>query len=277
MKIYVLIENTSSRPDLVAEHGLSLLVEACGRRILFDTGASSAFADNAAQMGVELSTVDACVLSHGHCDHGGGLLRFLQQNAHAPVLVSPHAFDVHYNAHGKDIGLSSALLRHERVCVVAEDVYPLFPGVVLHRAASMPALYPAEGQGMEAVVHGVRVADDFRHEQYLLVEERGMRVLISGCSHRGVLNIASYFRPDVLVGGFHYMRCDAVADSARLQQAAQVLLALPTRYYYTGHCTGACAMGILQPQMGHRLHAFATGDVLRLSQEELSVHAVLRR
>lgn len=270
------MENTSIRPDLVAEHGLSLLVEACGRRILFDTGASCAFADNAAKMGLDLSTVDACVLSHGHYDHGGGLLRFLQENSHAPVLVSPHAFDCHYNAHGKEIGLPSSLLQNERFCVVAEDVYPLFPGVVLHRAASMPSLYPAEGQGMEAVVHGVRVADDFRHEQYLLLEECGVRVLISGCSHRGVLNIATHFRPNVLVGGFHYMRCDAVADSARLQQAAQVLLALPTRYY-TGHCTGDCAMGILQPQMGNRLHAFATGDVLRLSQEELSVHAVLCR
>ncbi len=275
MKIHVLIENTSIRPGLVAEHGLSLLVEACGRRILFDTGASCAFADNAAKMGVDLSTVDACIISHGHNDHGGGLLRFLQENTHAPVLVSPHAFDFHYNAHGKDIGLPASLLCNERLCVVEEDVCPLFAGVVLHGGASLPTLYSAEGPGMEAVVHGVRVADDFRHEQYLLLEERGLRVLISGCSHRGVLNIATHFRPDVLVGGFHYMRCDAVADSARLQQAAQVLLALPTMYY-TGHCTGACAMGILQPQMGNRLHAFATGDVLRLSQEELAVHAVFR-
>lgn len=276
MKIYVLIENTSSRPGLVAEHGLSLWVEACGRRILFDTGASSAFAENALKMGPDLSTADACVLSHGHCDHGGGLLRFLQENTHAPVLVSPHAFDLHYNAHGKDIGLPPSLLRHERVCVVEEDVHPLFPGVVLHRAASMPTLYPAEGQGMQAVVGGMRVADDFRHEQYLLVEEHGLRVLISGCSHRGVLNIASYFRPDVLVGGFHYMRCSTEADTARLQQAAQEMLALPTQYY-TGHCTGAFALGVLQPQMGERLRAFATGDVLWLRQEELSVHAALCR
>ena len=58
MRIHVLVENTSSRADLVAEHGLSLLIEACGQRILFDMGASGVFADNAARMGLSLSDVD---------------------------------------------------------------------------------------------------------------------------------------------------------------------------------------------------------------------------
>ena len=51
MKIHCLIENSFSHPNLVSEHGLSLLIEACGKRILFDTGASPAFAENAAKMG----------------------------------------------------------------------------------------------------------------------------------------------------------------------------------------------------------------------------------
>lgn len=270
MKIWVLIENTSLSPCWVAEHGLSLLIETCGRRILFDTGASGAFADNAANMGVDLCSVDACVISHGHYDHGGGLLRFLQQNAHAPVWVSPHAFEPHFNGNGKNIGLPSQLCGHPQVRVVPADPWQIFPGVVLHSASAMPTPYPAEGAGMEAIEQGARVADSFRHEQYLLVEEPGIRVLFSGCSHRGVLNIATHFRADVLVGGFHYMSCDAVADTTRLQQAARVLLQLPTRYY-TGHCTGETAMGILQPMMGERLRAFSTGDTLWLGQEKLPV------
>ena len=46
MKLTVLMENTACREDLTAEHGLSLYIEACGKKILFDSGASAAFADN---------------------------------------------------------------------------------------------------------------------------------------------------------------------------------------------------------------------------------------
>ena len=72
MKLTVLMENTTVREDLTAEHGLSLYIEANGKRILFDTGASATFADNAEKLGIDLSQVDLCILSHGHYDHGGG-------------------------------------------------------------------------------------------------------------------------------------------------------------------------------------------------------------
>ena len=78
MQIKVLMENTSVRPDLICEHGLSLYLEVCGRKILFDAGQTDAFAENAAKMGVDLKKVDAAILSHGHYDHGGGMLRFLE-------------------------------------------------------------------------------------------------------------------------------------------------------------------------------------------------------
>lgn len=261
MKVHVLMENTAAQPDFAAEHGLSLLIETGGLRILFDTGASAAFAHNAHKMGVDLRTVDACILSHGHYDHGGGLHQFLHLNPHAPVWVSPHAFDTHYNAAGKDIGLCPALCNHPRIRWAAA-LQTIAPGVLLHAAADMPTPYPAEGRGMSAVVAGERVAEAFLHEQYLLVEEAGRRVLFSGCSHRGVLNIAAYFKADILVGGFHYMRCTP-ADTGRLQEAARVLLSLPT-HYYTGHCTGDFAYSVLKEAMGARLCSFSAGHTLAL-------------
>lgn len=56
-----------------AEHGLSYLVEHEGIRLLFDTGQSNLFLENASVMGVDVGNVDLIVLSHGHCDHGNGL------------------------------------------------------------------------------------------------------------------------------------------------------------------------------------------------------------
>lgn len=264
MRIHVLIENATGRADLVAEHGLSLLIECGGRCILFDTGASAAFAGNAERMGLSLSDVDVAVLSHGHYDHGGGIERFRQLNKRAELWVSPHAFDPHFNAAGKNIGLPPQWANLSGLCRPATDITELAPGVELHRAGGMPRLYPAEGAGMTARIGGECVPDDFRHEQYLLLQENGLRVLISGCSHRGVLNIASYFRPDVLVGGFHYMKADSVTEAPRLRAAAATLMALPT-LYYTGHCTGSGALGVLKPLMGERLLTFCTGQTIELT------------
>ena len=63
MRVSVLIENTARKPGLTAEHGLSLYIETGTLRLLFDTGATGAFAENAVKMGVDLSKVDGLILS----------------------------------------------------------------------------------------------------------------------------------------------------------------------------------------------------------------------
>lgn len=258
MKVHVLIENTSAHPQLQAEHGLSLLIEACGHSILFDTGASAAFAENASLMGIDLSQVDAAVLSHGHYDHGGGLARFLDSNAHAAVWVSPHAFEPHFNASGRNIGLAPALAHHPRILPVPEAVWELAPGITLHSAATLPTNAPAEGEGMSTEQDGQRLPDDFRHEQYLLIEEAGKRHLITGCSHRGILNIATHFRPTTLIGGFHLRH----ATPEHLNHCASCLSALPTARYFTGHCTGEASFRHMQNILGARLLSLSTGQTL---------------
>ncbi|MDD5398244.1 MAG: MBL fold metallo-hydrolase, partial [Dehalococcoidia bacterium] len=71
--VTTLVENTSGVPSLYGEWGQSLLVEADGMRILFDTGPSRHVLDNAKKLSIELNTIDKIVLSHGHYDHTGGL------------------------------------------------------------------------------------------------------------------------------------------------------------------------------------------------------------
>lgn len=263
MKIHVLMENSASSAGFVAEHGVSLLVETAGKSILFDAGASAAFADNAERMGIDLSRVEFAVLSHGHYDHGGGLARFLEVNKHAAVWVSAHAFEPHFNASGKDIGLDTAMMHHPRIRKVATPVFSPAEGMTLFSATEIPVPYGLDTSGMSVLRGGERFSDDFRHEQYLLVEEQGKRVLFSGCSHRGILNIADYFRPDVLVGGFHFMKLSPVSHAALLNQAADVLLQLPTQYL-TGHCTGAAATHCLKKRMQDRLHSFSAGQIICL-------------
>lgn len=70
MQITNLIDNVSYIPELKSEHGLSYYIETTKHKILFDTGQSSSFIDNAKVLNIDLSQVDIVIISHGHYDHG---------------------------------------------------------------------------------------------------------------------------------------------------------------------------------------------------------------
>ena len=70
MRIITLIENTPGAPGCAHEHGLSLYIETACHTLLLDTGATGAFADNAAALGLDLGRVDTVVLSHGPAGPG---------------------------------------------------------------------------------------------------------------------------------------------------------------------------------------------------------------
>lgn len=249
MRIVTLVENTACREDLTAEHGLSLYMETGEHTILFDAGQSGTFGDNAEKLGIDLKTVDIAVLSHGHYDHGGGLAKFLELNSTAPVYVNRHAFGPHYNASDKYIGLDAALQNHPRL-IFTEGETQIAPGLSLH---TLP-FPPADTSGLQRMEDGILLPEDFRHEQYLTIEEAGRTILISGCSHKGIVPIANHFRPDVLIGGFHLMK---ITDPEILDTYARNLPANTT--YYTGHCTGSAQFEHLKTTLSPRLFSLSTG------------------
>ncbi len=254
MRITTLIENTVSRPDLACEHGLSLYLEVGEKRILFDAGQTSAFADNACKLDVDLSEVNLCVLSHGHYDHGGGLGRFLEINRHAPIFLSRHALEAHFHGPEKDIGLDKALAASNRLVFVDGET-SIAPNMTLH--TTIPCPHGIAPQGLQVMENGALHPEDFRHEIYLRIVENGRTMLLSGCSHRGILNIAEHFAPDVFIGGFHLAK---VTESSVLSGIAEGLQHLPSRYY-TGHCTGETAFLALRERLGDRLQSLSTGSV----------------
>ncbi len=254
MKILSLLENTAADPRLGAEHGLSLYVEACGRKILFDMGQTDLFADNAEQLGVDLSQVDLAVLSHGHFDHGGGLHRFLELNHKAPIYVSQYAFDEYRDTEDAYIGIDPMLRQSDRFVLVGETL-SLGEGLTLYACNERQQQFDLGSFDLTMVRGGEVLPDDFRHEQYLLIEENGRRVLISGCSHKGILNIADWFAPDILVGGFHFSRFpldDTLAGYARYLEGFAT-------EFYTCHCTGMAQYEFMKQTMS-RLHYLAGGQ-----------------
>ena len=263
MKITSLLENTAERDDVQTEHGLSLYIETEGHRILFDMGQTDAFARNAQTLGIDLSQVDIAILSHGHYDHGGGLNTFLRLNSKAPIYVHEKAFEAHHNASGKYIGVAPSLAEHPRIIRVGDRV-ELDSELLLCTCNDRIDGVPASARGMTVCENGVHRQDNFLHEQYLVITEGDKRVAVSGCSHKGILNIVRWLSPDVLIGGFHFMKLDpAGEDAAYLSSAADALLTQPC-VYYTGHCTGEDAFTFLKARMGERLHGIHAGTVIQI-------------
>ncbi len=78
--ITTLVENTIATGVLpvIAEHGLSFLIDTGNRKILFGVGQGLAILSNADAMDIDLSEIDTVVLSHGHFDHARGIKKFLE-------------------------------------------------------------------------------------------------------------------------------------------------------------------------------------------------------
>jgi len=78
---------------LLAEHGLSLLVKVSqGEKthtVLFDTGYTGiALLHNAELLGIDLTEIEALILSHAHMDHTGAVNVFLDKIGRSVPLFS---------------------------------------------------------------------------------------------------------------------------------------------------------------------------------------------
>ncbi len=253
MKITALTENTS-KAGLPFEHGLSLYIRTDTLDILFDSGQTELFAQNAEALGIDLGKIDIAVLSHGHYDHGGGLGRFLELNGAAPVYLSKYAFEPHYRGEEKYIGLDPDL-KNSRRLIFTDGVTEIAEGLTLYSCNDREKLLDLGSFGLNTERDGALIPDDFRHEHYLMIEENGKRVLISGCSHKGIVNIVDWFRPDVLVGGFHLSKLE---PGEKLRSVAEKLDSYGT-FYYTCHCTGERQYGFMKRYMS-RLEYISAGE-----------------
>lgn len=262
MRIVTLMENTACSQALHAEHGLSLYIETQGLNILFDAGQTELFSENAEKLGVSLEKVDLAILSHGHYDHSGGLRRFLEINDHAKIYMNVDAFGDYWSGDDHYIGIDQSLKDSGRI-VLTGDEMRLTDTMRLLTCNGCRAGHPLSGAGLTVRSGDGFTQDDFRHEQYLEIVENGRRVLISGCSHKGILNIMDWMEPDILVGGFHFMKIDPQTEAETLRNAATALMAHSAEYY-TGHCTGVEQFAFLQEIMGGRLHYAAAGSEICL-------------
>lgn len=254
MRIAILIDNCPSidNPCLKCEHGLSVYADCGDVSFLCDMGLTAGYRENALLMGVDLQSVDFAVVSHGHNDHTGGLEDFLHSYANVPVYLSGDVMVHRYYStrHGakRDISTQQSLVTdfNSRLLTINES----------RRVSENIAIVKCECN-YYSVPQGNRFLmkddgrDDFSHELSIAVKTDAGLVIISSCSHCGVMNIIESCRQFTkedrvvaFIGGLHFVDGDWTDDEVA-QFVDDIEHYTPETKFYVGHCTGDKAKRLL--------------------------------
>ncbi len=271
MIIQVLIDNAPS-DDLMLkpEHGLSFYIETEGNRILCDMGASGMFLGNAKQMGIDLACIDLAFVSHGHADHTGGLLEYLDTFEHSDVYLSNRVFEAEYfsSRRGMKRNISTqasiSKIYQNRLCFVCESTW-ITPFIAAVYTDIHDYSQPYGNRFLTKVVGNEETMDDFSHELSLAIQTSKGLVIVSSCSHGGAVNImkscCKFTGEDTVfafIGGLHLV--DSEYMSQEVQALSEELLNnYPAVQIYTGHCTCDAAKEALK-EKGLNIHFFRTGN-----------------
>ena len=269
-RLTVIVDAFGDQPALHKDWGYSALIEYGGRRILFDTGNdSAAFAANVRTLGIDLTRLDAVVISHRHGDHTAGLRHVLALNPGVAVYVpndeafggpTPAAFFRQAD---------STLPRSQRYFDGA------VPARIPHGSAWQSAKFVRVDSTREIapgfrVIRNIARAAPFAEtpEISLVIDTGNGQVIVVGCSHPRIEQIVASVARDnprvgMVVGGLHWVatppaEIERLAVALRDQWGVQAIA--------PGHCTGEVGFATLRRIFGEHYTFAGLGSVVDLAR-----------
>lgn len=258
----------------IGEWGFAALVEADGRRILFDTGARpETVLANARELGIDLAGISDLIISHNHSDHTGGVLTL--RNAllarDRTSLTRAHVARGIFWPRPTSTGDSNGLLRvkaeYERTggsFVEHTAAEPIAPGVWV--TGVVPRVHAERnwsGSGRVQAPEGL-IEDTIPEDMSLVFDTPSGLVVLSGCGHAGIVNTLEHARKTVrdapihaALGGFHLF----AASDDHLAWTAEHLKALGVQHFLGAHCTGIEAVFRIRQQCALPRAAAVVGSV----------------
>jgi 7,8-dihydropterin-6-yl-methyl-4-(beta-D-ribofuranosyl)aminobenzene 5'-phosphate synthase len=258
IKIRFLVENSVYRSKLFAEHGLAVLIDGKTSSegdfsILFDTGQSGdALLHNMKEMELSWNNIDTIILSHGHYDHTGGLEKLLEKRKDPiDIICHPNAMEKKFSVNNKkkrDIGIpfeQSSLEKLGANFIFSKKPTKLKDSMIItgeiERTNDFEKV-PARFQKLEGekMVHDYIIDD-----QSLIINTKDGIIIITGCSHSGIVNIVDYATKvskskEIMgvFGGFHLIS----ADYNKINKTIEGLKPFNIEYVGPCHCTGLFAI-----------------------------------
>lgn len=262
--LITLLANDNALPNFTAEHGLSIYIEHSMCNILFDTGYTNVYLENAKKKGIDLSRIDFIVLSHGHYDHTGGIRYFPSKNKIKSVVIHRDAFTPKYSKDSslryngipfKKIELSWANKLYYEVddfTKIAPFFYTL--GDIAHQQKNTRFYLDDH-------------LDDFHDEIILILEEHNMLSLFMGCSHFGIVNgikkVQEHFpnkKIKNIIAGMHLVS----STLEEIQKTADELEKIDFERIFPVHCTGDKAIAYFKERFKDKCFIIKAGSEIEI-------------
>jgi len=291
-----------ARNVLHNQWGLSLFVESQReqeqRAIMVDFGYTApALINNIGLLKVDPGKLQALIVSHGHIDHYGGLIGFLQNyRGVIPADVKLYAGGEDNFCHrmrGNSPGQLSEGGTLDRRDISAQNVTTVLcetPTVIADHAFTTGKIkrnsmerilpngfvdYTKEGAACEyghytaTELQGKFVADEHVHEHATCFNIRGKGlVVISSCGHVGIVNsvrqaqeVSGVQKVHAIVGGFHL----GPAPADYLKQVVAEIRKLEPDVVIPMHCSGLNFLLEARAQMPNNVIQTSTGSRLTFS------------
>ena len=261
IKLTTLSENTAGRVGLLAEWGLSVLVEVDGYKVLLDTGLGISTFYNATVMGIDLSQIDKIVLSHGHRDHTGGLRHILQAaRKDIEIIAHPDIWAAKYSrTFGKQeqyagIPYVREALENLGACFrLAQEPAWITDNITTTGEIPMQTEYERVDAELYVKHNGELAPDPLRDDLALIIKSPEGLVVVLGCGHRGIINTLHHARKltgveriHMVIGGTHLIQ----ASREQLDLTIAELRELGVERLGVSHCTGLPAASVLFQEFG---------------------------
>lgn len=255
LKITALAENISTDEQLKADFGLSLYIEFGNKKILLDTAGTGKCLENAEALGIDLHSLDAIVLSHGHFDHTDGIISLIENGVtNVPVYISRYAFSERYWRRTDDgefyfptmAGISPSYLQRKQVPfrALCTDCYELGENIYILTNIGRSCEFETVCPDDFVKLGNDYIIDDYRDECVLVINTPSGLAVLTGCGHHGIINIISHIEKmfgkpvTAFIGGTHLV----AFGEERTELTIEALKSSNLKLLCAGHCTGPYAM-----------------------------------
>lgn len=276
IKITTLTENSVARPGLLAEWGLSIMIETENVNILLDTGGEELTAAfNARKLGKDLTALDKIVISHAHGDHTGGLVDILERVG-KPMEIIAHP-DIWAAKYGKfprdDMHFAGMPHRSEKFegldarFLLSSEPVKITDNIMTTGEIRMQTEYEEVDDNLFTKVKGELRQDTLPDDLALIINTGQGLAVITGCAHRGIINTlhhAQFLTGEdyihTVIGGTHLLR----ASEERLRATIEDLKSFGLQRLGVSHCTGSLPAAHLAQEFGEIFFFNHAGSTLEI-------------